>query len=125
MKINIIDMATTLLVHELTEVLNRMITAANCNRRFEKSLSLETFQAKDRWFRHFPGAKSSRLPELDHRPKVGSTLATDRRQPELGRLRCFQAAMVPLTLATDVGGRRKADRRPYFGPVSCRQLDKL
>ena len=34
------------------EVLNRMISAANCNRRFEKSFGLETFHAKDRWFRY-------------------------------------------------------------------------
>ena len=34
------------------EVLNRMISVANCNRRFEKSLGLKTFFAKDRWFRH-------------------------------------------------------------------------
>ena len=31
-------------------VLNRMISTANCNRRFEKSLGLETFYAKDRWW---------------------------------------------------------------------------
>ena len=49
------------------EVLNRMISAANCNRRFEKSLSLLTFQAKDRWFRHLCGTWR-RLVENEHRP---------------------------------------------------------
>ena len=39
----------------LIEVLNRMISAANCIHRLEKSLGLETFQAKDLWFRHLCG----------------------------------------------------------------------
>ena len=30
------------------EVLNRMISVANCNRRFKKSLGLGTFHVKDR-----------------------------------------------------------------------------
>ena len=41
------------------EVLNRMISVTNCNRRFEKSLRLETFHAKDRWFLHLCGTERS------------------------------------------------------------------
>ena len=37
------------------EVLNRMISAANCNRSLEKSLGLETFYEKDRRFRQLCG----------------------------------------------------------------------
>ena len=36
-------------------VSNRMISEANSNHCFEKSLDLETFDAKDRWFRHLCG----------------------------------------------------------------------